>query len=126
MIGPDFHNDNTQQKPFDCRLETCIGKCDCEKIEQCKHSPEYYLRNPKVAEVMDVLDGPEQECVPLIDYVTNPAHGGKVTCHKCNGFIEDKDAVGYRDHQHKDDFPNTWFHKHCYDPEIDYWSHVMN
>jgi hypothetical protein len=47
-------------------------------------------------------------------HVTDPAHGGKVTCYKCNGFIQQKDAVPYRDRQHKDDFPNTWFHKDCY------------
>lgn len=62
----------------------------------------------------------------LSAHVTDPAHGGKVTCHKCNGFIQNKDAMGYHDHQHPQDFPNIWFHKACYDPTVDYWSHVMN
>ena len=92
-IGPDFYVDNTrigetvcgcnrpdciscgyidraieELKKDDCRLETCIGQCDCEKIEQCKYSPEYYLRNTKVAEVLDVLDGLEQEVICTYHY----------------------------------------------------------
>lgn len=47
-------------------------------------------------------------------YITNPHHGGKVTCYKCNGFIREGDGVGYWDHQHRDEFPHTWFHKNCY------------
>lgn len=47
-------------------------------------------------------------------YITNPAHGGKVTCHKCNSFIAEDDGLGYRNHQHRDEFPNTWFHKKCF------------
>lgn len=41
-----------------------------------------------IEELMDVLDGlPEQECKPL-EYVTNPAHGGKVVCYRCGSFID--------------------------------------
>lgn len=47
-------------------------------------------------------------------YITNPAHGGKVTCHKCGGFIEEGDDVPYMDHQHIDEFPRAHFHKRCY------------
>ncbi len=46
--------------------------------------------------------------------ITNPAHGGKVTCHKCGQFILEGDGEGYLDHQHKDEFPKVWFHKACY------------
>jgi hypothetical protein len=48
------------------------------------------------------------------DYLTNPAHGGKVTCYKCNGFIIEGEEIGYWDHQHKDEFPNAHFHKKCF------------
>jgi hypothetical protein len=47
-------------------------------------------------------------------HVTDPSHGGKVTCHKCNGFILHRDWVPYWDHQHKDEFPKEHFHKDCY------------
>lgn len=60
-------------------------------------------------------------------YLTNPSNGSKVTCHKCKGFIEENTGeIGYHDHQHPWDFPNIWFHKDCYDPEVDFWSHIMN
>jgi hypothetical protein len=59
-------------------------------------------------------------------YITNPVHGGKVTCHKCLGFILEGEGVGYHDHQHRDECPAMWFHKDCYDPDVDYWCHVMN
>lgn len=47
-------------------------------------------------------------------YITNPHHGGKVTCHKCNGFIEEGDDVPYWDHQHVTEYPRAHFHKRCY------------
>lgn len=43
-------------------------------------------------------------------YITNPAHGGKVTCHKCGGFIEEDEAVAYRNV----DKPIVLFHKECF------------
>lgn len=43
-------------------------------------------------------------------YVTNPVHGGKVTCHKCNGFITHKD-LWQDDHGY---FPDAYFHEACF------------
>lgn len=54
-------------------------------------------------------------------FITNPAHGGKIVCHKCVGFIKEDEAVPYRDHQHRNDFPNTWFHHRCYNPYEHYY-----
>lgn len=54
-----------------------------------------------------------------MQFVTNPSHGGKVTCHECGTFIEEGQEMGYRDHQHKDEFPKYHFHKQCYNP----WAH---
>lgn len=54
-------------------------------------------------------------------YVCNPTHGGKVTCHKCNGFIFECDAVPYLDHQHLNEFPKAHFHKDCYNPYEHYY-----
>lgn len=54
------------------------------------------------------------------DYVTNPAHGGKVTCHKCNGFILRKDIHYYEDNYHfHNDF--EYFHKNCFNPYEHYY-----
>lgn len=78
-------------------------KCDCDRT----------VKWEVIEDIMDVLDGPEQECYPLV-YVTDPAHGGKVTCHKCNGFIAEDDDLGYMDHQHTNEFPLIHFHKKCY------------
>lgn len=64
--------------------------------------------------VHDVLDGPDQECYPLDAHVTDPAHGGKVICHKCGSFLTYGDSVPYWDHQHRDEFPKAHFHKECY------------
>lgn len=47
-------------------------------------------------------------------YVTNPAHGGKVTCHKCGGFIDEDDVETLIDHDHKDQPPLAYFHKKCF------------
>lgn len=47
-------------------------------------------------------------------HVTNPVHGGKETCHKCNGFITAQEAVPYWDHQHRDEWPKAWFHEACF------------
>lgn len=106
-IGPDFYVDNTQGKIFDCRLETSIGRCDCEKIEQCKYSI-------APAEIMDVFDGPEQEC-----YVTNPLHGGKATCHTCQEFIvNEKFVMNYGVYFHKDCW-NGYEHYYGLDKPID-------
>lgn len=65
---------------------------------------------PKWYEMNDDLDGPEQEA----HFLTNPVHGGKVTCHKCGRFIVKEDEVGYMSVQHNDEFPHAHFHKDCY------------
>jgi len=48
------------------------------------------------------------------NFLTNPNHGGKVTCHKCNGFIQVGEEEGYWDHQHRNEFPAYHFHKKCF------------
>lgn len=55
------------------------------------------------------------------DYITNPVHGGKVTCHKCNGFIPEGDDVGYWSFQHRDEYPAAHFHKNCYNEYEHYY-----
>jgi hypothetical protein len=52
-------------------------------------------------------------------YITDPVHGGKVTCHECNGFILKEDDIGYWDHQYIREFPRYHFHKACYQA----WKH---
>ncbi len=52
-------------------------------------------------------------------YVTDPQHGGKVTCEECCGYIDEKDHVGILDHQHPWDFPAIHFHKKCYEERHD-------
>lgn len=47
-------------------------------------------------------------------FVTDPTHGGKVTCHKCNGFIQELEYEPYWDHTHRNDPPNVHFHKTCF------------
>lgn len=54
-------------------------------------------------------------------YITNPAHGGKITCYKCGGFIEEGDEEGYWDHQHCDEFPAYHFHKKCFNQYDHYY-----
>lgn len=54
-------------------------------------------------------------------YVTNSVHGGKITCHKCQGFITGQEAVPYWDHQHRDEWPAKWFHEHCYNQYEHYY-----
>jgi len=54
-------------------------------------------------------------------FVTNPAHGGKVTCHKCNGFIDEDVWVPYWDHQHKTEFARYHFHQDCFNPYEHYY-----
>jgi hypothetical protein len=46
-------------------------------------------------------------------YVTDPAHGGKVTCHKCGGFIDEVDVETLIDTS-KDQPPLAYFHKKCF------------
>lgn len=57
-------------------------------------------------------------------YVTNPTHGGKVTCYECDGFILEGDSVPYLDHQHRNEFPKVHFHRRCYNPYQHY--HGLN
>lgn len=51
-------------------------------------------------------------------FVTNPMHGGKVTCHKCGGFIEEGDELTFPEgnalHGH-------WWHEHCYNTYEHYY-----
>lgn len=47
-------------------------------------------------------------------YITNPAHGGKITCHKCNDFIREGEAVPYKNHTEAGELPIVWFHKDCF------------
>ena len=54
-------------------------------------------------------------------YITDPTHGGKITCYKCMGFILEGDEVGYWDHQHKTEFPRYHFHKDCYNQYEHYY-----
>lgn len=54
-------------------------------------------------------------------YIINPLHGGKVTCHKCGGFIKENEAVGYFDHQHTNEFPKIHFHNKCYNEYEHYY-----
>lgn len=54
-------------------------------------------------------------------YVINPTHGGKVTCHKCGGFVTEDDAIGYFSFQHRDEFPHVHFHKECFNEYEHYY-----
>jgi hypothetical protein len=55
------------------------------------------------------------------DYVTDPSHGGKVTCHTCNRFIIEGEGFGFLDHQHRDEFPKAWFHNKCFNQYEHYY-----
>lgn len=46
-------------------------------------------------------------------YITNPVHGGKVTCHKCNGFIHEGQEFIWPDINKKLDY-TVYFHKDCF------------
>ncbi len=48
------------------------------------------------------------------DFVVDPTHSGKATCHKCHKWIEENEYLGYYDFQHKYEFPKAHFHKRCY------------
>ena len=50
-------------------------------------------------------------------YITDPSHGGKVTCHKCNGFIKEGDEVIF-DHEV---IYKTYFHIECFNPYEHYY-----
>lgn len=45
-------------------------------------------------------------------YITNPVHGGKVTCHTCGGFIKEGDCTVYGDYETIEGggAPIAWFH----------------
>ncbi len=45
-------------------------------------------------------------------YITDPSHGGKVTCHRCNGFIKEGDEKI---------FDQTYFHKECFNQYEHYY-----
>ena len=52
-------------------------------------------------------------------YITNPLHGGKVTCHKCNGFILEGDHYIYpKDYMLED---VIYFHKDCFNKYEHYY-----
>lgn len=42
-------------------------------------------------------------------FVTDPVHGGKVTCHKCNGFIQEKELFTFRG-----EMTRVQFHEDCF------------
>lgn len=52
-------------------------------------------------------------------YVRNPTHGGKVTCHKCNGFIPQSELLVY--HSSDGYSPEEFFHQECYNPYSHYY-----
>ena len=54
-------------------------------------------------------------------HVTDPSHGGKVTCHKCGGFISYRFWEPYWVNQHKTEFPKAHFHRACYNPYEHYY-----
>lgn len=54
-------------------------------------------------------------------HITNPAHGGKITCHKCNGFIIEGEETAYREYQTRKEFPKYFFHKECYNQYEHYY-----
>lgn len=109
-------------------------KCDCDRPVTSE------VIFGKTLEIADVLDGPDQECYPVCQkgmtkdtcpynpnlgcdcranppngnfYVTDPSHGGKVTCHKCAGFILEKDYEPYWEYPDKTKVL-AHFHKDCY------------
>ncbi len=49
-------------------------------------------------------------------YITNPNHGGKVTCHKCQAFIEQGNCVDYNRFNDKGQVVEVlaYFHTQCY------------
>lgn len=100
-------------------------ECDCDRpvTSAVINSTEFPRLKNIPEEIMDVLDGPEQECysIEVAHHVTNPSHGGKVTCHKCNGFIIAAEHEGYWSFQHRDEFPNTHFHKECFNEYEHYY-----
>jgi len=49
-------------------------------------------------------------------YVTDPTHGGKVTCHKCNGFIREENLYVFRG-----EMTIVRFHKHCFNQYDHYY-----
>lgn len=62
---------------------------------------------PRIA-VMDTNNVPFVE----VNYVTNPTHGGKVTCHKCNGFILEDEHIPYWGRTETNVIAH--FHKDCF------------
>ena len=78
--------------------------------------PEYCATHSlkEFMEMVDAFDGPDQEAIPMSAYITDPAHGGKVTCHKCNGFITEDQHKEHRDDPNTDEFPKHHFHKRCF------------
>lgn len=83
--------------------------CNCNRPDcmPCQATFKNYCQWPK-------CDCDRYAVCVLPNYVTNPNHGGKVTCHKCNGFIEAQEYVPYWDHQHRDEFPKIGFHERCF------------
>lgn len=117
---------NSTEFPRDKRLAKLEEKLAGEYVggmteywQRCKD----FILSEKGQEIVDVLDGPDQECYPIevAHHVTDPSHGGKVTCHKCNGFIIAAEHVGFLDHQHRGDFPRAHFHKYCYNEYEHYY-----
>lgn len=54
-------------------------------------------------------------------FVTNPAHGGKVTCHTCGDFIEEGEGFSYIEIHNNQDVTTGYFHKKCYNQYEHYY-----
>jgi hypothetical protein len=53
-------------------------------------------------------------------YVTNPVHGGKETCHKCNGFIKRGEHLIFTNCGGDQEF-DVNFHRDCFNPYEHYY-----
>lgn len=55
------------------------------------------------------------------NYLTDPTHGGKITCHKCQGFILEGDEKGYFLPVRMNKIAVAHFHNDCYNPYEHYY-----
>lgn len=64
----------------------------------------------------DLLHVLEQRFNIWTSYMTNPNHGGKITCHKCVGFfVEGEEVKTLRL------TPGVFFHEKCFNPYEHYY-----
>lgn len=52
------------------------------------------------------------------EHVIDLSHGGKVTCHRCNGFIKGAELLIYHP---EDVLDGAQFHKECFNPYEHYY-----